>query len=334
MPNLRDEDCALKGRTVAVTGGSGFVGGHLVAALVGLCRETRVVDLHRPARTRATAGCSYRYADLANYQNAVDALDGVDLVFHLAGNANATQSVMDPIMDFRANALATCNVANASVRLGVQRVVYLSSAIVYGRPQSFPISEEHPTCPFLPYGASKLGAEALLLSMYHALGLPVVVGRSFVVYGPGEDPCQAGGEVSQFLRWHLNGRPIPVVGDPDAKTRDFIHATDVARALILLAAFGELGSVYNIGTGIELSMTALAELIGRVTGRSARLAPDTSRLDDTYRLVPSISRLQKLGFAPATPLESGIRELRVVLGKRPALPTARVLFRADQPERI
>lgn len=97
--------------------------------------------------------------------------------------------------------------------------------------------------PHPPYGASKLSGELLLRSLQQTSGLPVVIGRSFVIYGRGEDPRQAGGEVSRFLRWHLNNRPIPVVGDIDRKTRDFIHVDDLCRALIALVGRGMDGEL-------------------------------------------------------------------------------------------
>lgn len=184
-------------------------------------------------------------------------------------------------------------------------MVYLSSAIVYGIPQHTPIREDHPTEPFLPYGASKLSGELTLSSLYQTSGLPVVIGRSFVIYGPGEDPRQAGGEVSQFLRWHLNDRPIPVVGDIDCKTRDFIHVDDLCRALIALADRGVDGRIYNLGTGTGVSMRELAEAVGEATGRPARLEADDSSLEDSFALVADISRLTALGFKPQVTLLGG-----------------------------
>ncbi|MFD0852364.1 NAD-dependent epimerase/dehydratase family protein, partial [Actinomadura adrarensis] len=193
-------------------------------------------------------------ADLRDYGETLLALRGVHTVYHLAGNASGTRSVENPRFDFQVNALGTCHVGNACVELGVRRLVYMSSAIVYGVPQHFPINEQHPIRPFLPYGASKLSGELTLRSLQEAVGLPAVFGRSFVIYGPGEDPRTAGGEVSQFMRWQLNDLPIPVVGDIDRKTRDFVHVSDVCSALMTMAENGEPGEAYNIGSGTETSM--------------------------------------------------------------------------------
>jgi nucleoside-diphosphate-sugar epimerase len=192
------------------------------------------------------------------------------------------------------------------------------------------MGEDHPTQPFLPYGASKLAGELTLRSLHASAGLPVVTGRAFVVYGPGEDPRRAGGEVSQFVRWHLNGLPIPVTGDLDRKTRDFIHVHDLVRALLVLADRGVEGETYNLGSGAEVSMRELGRIVGEATGRPVRLQADTGILEDSFRLVADTGRLRGLGFAPAVPLADGVRALGAELGPAPELPSVRAVFRRDQ----
>lgn len=315
---------------VAVTGGAGFVGSHLVTALSDAGKRVTVVDLAEPAPVLAALpGVRYRYADLRDYGETLLALQGAHTVFHLAGNASGTKSVERPRFDFQVNGLGTCNVGNACAELGVRRLVSLSSAIVYGTPQIFPISEDHPTRPFLPYGASKFSGELTLRSMHDAFGLPVVIGRPFVIYGPREDPRSAGGEVSQFVRWQLNQLPIPVVGDIDRKTRDFVHVTDVCAALLVLAEAGMPGEAYNIGSGREVSMRQLAEAVGEATGRPARLEVDGTMLEDSFRLVADISKLSGIGYRPAVELADGLKSLAAELGPFPELPTATVAFRRE-----
>ncbi|MHC5905713.1 NAD-dependent epimerase/dehydratase family protein [Streptomyces sp. S6] len=317
-----------------MTGGAGFVGRHLVTALSHLGKKVVVVD-HAvlDEDVASLPGVRHSRADLRDYGETLLALQGADVVFHLAGNASGTLSVEKPRLDFHLNALATCNVGSASLELGIRRLVYLSSAIVYGTPQHTPIREEHPTGPFLPYGASKLSGELTLRSLHQTSGLPVVIGRSFVIYGPGEDPRQAGGEVSQFLRWHLNDRPIPVVGDIDRKTRDFIHVDDLCRSLIALADRGADGEIYNLGSGTEVSMRQLAEAVGEATGRPALLEVDDSSLEDSFTLVADISNLAALGFEPQVSLPVGLAALAKKLGRFPELPSARVIFRKQPSSR-
>jgi nucleoside-diphosphate-sugar epimerase len=254
-------------------------------------------------------------------------LNEAEIIFHIAGNASGTTSVERPRFDFETNALGTCNVANAAADHGARRLVYLSSAIVYGRPETAPIMEEHPTRPFLPYGASKLSGELVVRSLNATLGLSSVIGRAFVLYGPGEDPRRAGGEVSQFLRWHLNETEIPVMGDVDRKTRDFLHVADLAHALMIMADRGPAGETYNVGSGTELSMRQLAEAVANATGRPATLAADPTVLEDSFRLVADISRLRHLGFQPQISIDAGLRRLARLLGSRPELPTSTAVFR-------
>ncbi|WP_405982829.1 NAD-dependent epimerase/dehydratase family protein [Streptomyces sp. NBC_00158] len=319
---------------MAVTGGAGFVGRHLVTALSLLSQTVTVVDqAPLPPDLAALPGVSYVRADLRDYGETLLALQSADVVFHLAGNASGTESVVNPRHDFHLNALGTCNVGNACLELGARRLVYLSSAIVYGTPRRSPIREDHPTQPFLPYGASKLSGELTLRSLHATAGLPVVIGRSFVVYGPGEDPRRAGGEVSQFLRWHLNEQPIPVVGDIDRKRRDFIHVEDLCRALMALAGGGADGGTYNLGTGTAVSMRELAGAVGAATGRPALLDADTSSLADSFTLLADVTRLEGLGFTPRVTLTEGLARLAGLLGPFPELPSAKALFRREPPAR-
>jgi UDP-glucose 4-epimerase len=315
---------------VAVTGGCGFVGRHLVDALLDLGKKVLVVDLAEPAAEDLKPAAEYRAADLREYDHACAALRGAEIVFHLAGNASGTSSVRNPLLDFQSNALATSNVGNASIANNVKRLFYLSSAAVYGVPLACPVPEGHPTRPFLPYGASKRSGELALLSLHAALGLPVIIGRSTTIYGPGADPRSAADEVTQFIRWHLNGRVIPAVGNLAAKTRDFIHVDDVVAAALLLANRGADGEIYNVGTGIETSMSGLADLLGHVTGRMARLDSDETILDDSYRLVLDITKIAGIGFAPSIPLDAGLRLLAASLGTAPELPSVEIAFQGGQ----
>lgn len=317
-------------QVVAITGGAGFIGQHLAKHLCELGAKVRVIDLL--ADSVELPGVELVRADLRDFEQAVSVLSDVDTVFHLAGNASGTLSVENPRLDFELNAFVTSNIGNAALEVGVRKLVYMSSATVYGTPQGFPISELHPTRPFLPYGASKLSGELTLRCLHTARGLPTVIGRSFVVYGPGEDPRRAGGEVSQFLRWHLNGLPIPVVGDINRKTRDFIHVHDLVSALALIADRGNSGEVYNLGSGTETSMFQLGEAIGAATGSAAQLVADAEITDDSFRLVADIGRLRSLGFEPQITLAAGLRSLSAELGSKPELPSAKAVFRM-QPVR-
>jgi len=322
---LDDYDKAL------VTGGLGFIGRHLVRALLDCEKDVTVLDSGATAHDRALpAGVNLARADIRNPEQVKQAFSSADLVFHLAGNSSGTLSVLDPRFDFETNALGTFNVLEGVVAARARRLVYVSSASVYGVPRRFPMDEDHPTRPFMPYGASKLAGELAALAQFHALELPVVVGRPFCVYGPGEDLDIALVEVSRYLRWHLNDRPVAVVGDGDRKTRDFVHVSDVVAALLLLADRAPAGEVYNIGSGDETSMCELVSIIADVTGRPASIAEISDVTQDTYRLVADISKLRALGFEPRVSLVDGARALAAELSSTPELPGTATIFRAGQ----
>lgn len=317
--------------TVVVTGGLGFVGTHLVEELLRLEKDVVIVDTPGTTRNRSLpTGVKLIEADIRNAQQVTEALTGAELIFHVAANSNGSISVENPRFDFETNALGTFNVLEAAAHAGAKRVVYISSASVYGRPQYFPMDELHPTRPFVPYGSSKLTGELACLSFFHARGLSVSMVRPFCVYGPGENPHIALVEVSRYLRWHLNEQPIQIVGDVQKKTRDFVHVRDLVQGLILVADRAPAGEVFNIGSGEEVSMQTLAETIGEVTGRAPQIHDIPEITNDTYRLVASIAKIQALGYAPRVPLAEGIREVVEALGDHPELPSGSTIFTYGQ----
>jgi UDP-glucose 4-epimerase len=316
---------------ILVTGGLGFVGTHLVNMLLRLNKEGVIVDNNLTLlRTAVPQNMTLVQADIRHSSQLPDAMQGAELVFHVAGNSSGTLSVTHPRFDFETNALGTFNVVEAAFAAGVRRLVYISSASVYGRPQFFPIHEQHPTQPFIPYGTSKLTGELICLSFFQAYGFPIVIARPFCVYGPGENPKLALVEVTRYLRWHLNQQPMQIVGDMHRKTRDFIHISDLIQALLLIADKANAGEIFNVGTGEETSLRELTEVIGSVTGRMPVIHEISDLTDDTYRLVADIAKVRSLGYTPKTLLFEGIKQLAAELGENPELPGGLTLFRKGQ----
>jgi nucleoside-diphosphate-sugar epimerase len=318
---------------ILVSGGLGFVGRHLTNTLLALGKEVTIIDNGRTAMTASPPpNAALRLADIRDTDEVVKAADGAELVFHIAANANGTLSVNQPRLDFETNAIGTFMFAEALLTTNIRRFVYVSSASVYGIPRSFPMNEDHPTRPFVPYGASKLSGELACLALHHACGLPVVAGRPFCVYGPGENPDEAMVEVGRFLRWALNGLPIQIVGDIDRKTRDFVHVSDLVAGLLTIADHGSVGEVYNIGSGTETSMRQLVDVIraaSELTG-NASVKVISEIENDTYRLVADISKIKALGYHPAKTLQDGVCELATDLGSMPPLPGAPTIFSRGQ----
>ena len=316
---------------VLVTGGLGFIGTHLVNELLSLKKDVIIVDNYGTSLHRSIPhGVTFIEADVRHPQQVAEAVKGAELIFHVAANSNGSISVENPRFDFEINAVGTFNVLEGALKAGVKRVLYVSSASVYGNPQYFPMDEQHPTRPFVPYGCSKLSGELECLSFLYAKGLPVVMARPFCVYGPGENPKIALVEVSRYLRWHLNRQPIQIVGDMKNKTRDFVHVRDLVQGLLFIADKAVAGEVFNVGSGEEISMESLVDIIGQVTGQAPRVHQISEITTDTYRLVANIAKLRSLGYAPRVSLVDGVRELVHELGEHPELPSGSTIFEQGQ----
>jgi nucleoside-diphosphate-sugar epimerase len=155
-------------KTILVTGGCGFIGSHLTNALLSLGKEVLAFDnLSTGSEKNLTPGAHIVRGDIRNPEHVSQAVQDADLIFHVAANPNGTLSVNHPRQDFEINTLGTFNVLEAASNGRVKKVVYVSSASVYGIPQRFPIGEDHPTNPIVPYGASKLSGEILCKSFGH-----------------------------------------------------------------------------------------------------------------------------------------------------------------------
>ena len=290
---------------IVVTGGAGFIGSHLVRRLAECGAKTVAIDMREPAAK--IPGVDYVVADLRTPHEAREALDGASLVFHLAGTLDAPGSLREPEVDFESNVVTTLNVLRAARSASVQRFVFSSSALVYGLPSSCPVREDATPHPVFPYAESKHACERLIAAFGKAHHISYVIARTFVTYGPGE-PTTARAEVSQYIRALQSGAALHILGNPDAKTRDFVHVFDVIDALVLMAARTVTGIV-NIGTGRE---TSLRELVGMVAAALERPVPDLAWArspEDECRLVADITRLRALGYQPSIALEDGIAAL-------------------------
>ena len=316
---------------ILVTGGAGFIGSHLVDTLLALGKEEVVFDCLSTGREEnVSPQATLITGDLRYPEQVSKAMERVELVFHVGANANGTVSVNDPRLDFETNGLGTFNVLEAAVQTGVRRLVYQSSAAVYGTPQTHPMREDHPKQPFMPYGASKFTGEVLCGSFLRTYDLQVGIARPFAVYGPRESPSRALVEITRYLGWHLNGMPIQIVGDPDRKTRDFVHVSDVIEGLLIIAEKAHAGEAYNLGSGEEVTMRQLAAIIGSATGRPAEIDAITSITQDTYRHVADISKLRSLGYEPRMSIPEGVRRQAEDLGERPEMPEGATIFKKGQ----
>ena len=315
-------------RSVLVTGGAGFIGSHVVAALRAAGRPVVVLDDFSAGRRENLAEWAgdpeveIVEADVRGALGAALAGRGpFAAVIHLAAQTSVVRSVAAPIEDLDTNLRATAGLALWAAEAEIPRLVFASSAAVYGEPEALPIAEEAPTRPLSPYGAAKRAAELYLGCLGPLRGLSTVCLRLFNVYGPRQDPQSAyAGVVAAFLSRALAGAPLTVFGD-GRQTRDLIYVGDVARALALATGvssdrFDGAGSrgqvVCNVGSGAEVSIAELASLACSAAvacgARPGAVVHAEGRAGEIARSVAVTSRAQELlEFVPEVELAEGLR---------------------------
>jgi len=298
----------LAGRRVLVTGGAGFVGGHLARALVP---ETEVVvydHLSTGSRDAVPDDADLVVGDVRDGDDLAAAMTGVDVVFHQAAQVSVEDSVIAPLATDRTNVAGTVAVLEAARRHDA-RVVLASSAAIYGQPETVPIDEDHPTDPTNPYGVSKLAADHYARVYAEQYGLPTVPLRYFNVYGPGQTGSDYAGVVTTFLEQARAGDPITVEGDGE-QTRDFVHVDDVVRANCLAATTDAVGEAVNVGTGTSVTIRELAERVREATGSDAPIQHVPGRSNDVEASRADLTAArERLGFQPRVDLATGLASL-------------------------
>ncbi len=300
---------AFDGQPILVTGGAGFVGGRLAHRLVELGAQVTVLDdLFTGQVETVPAAARFVRGSVTDTALVADLVAEASLVFHLAAR-NIIASTKNPRDDFETNIGGTLNVLMAARETRPDRVVYTSSASVYGNPRSIPINEDDGLVLLSPYAVSKLGGENYCSAFYESYGLPVAVVRYSNVYGPGQRPdnpyC---GVVSKFFAAAAAGEPLSIHGD-GMQTRDFTYIDDAVDATLLAAIHPRAdGEVFNIGTGIETSVLELAQMVGTAVGRSAEvLTVDRRDVDNIRRRVVNIEKIRRmLRWSPQVTLEAGL----------------------------
>jgi UDP-glucose 4-epimerase len=284
-----------------VTGGAGFIGSNLVDRLVARGDEVLVVDdLSSGRREHVNPAASFVEGDIRHGLE----LDGADVVFHLAAQADVQTSLERPEHDASVNVVGTVAVLEAAREAGARVVFTSTGGAIYGECDG-PASEDSELRPVSPYGIAKLCAEQYLRGWNRIHGSGHVVTRLANVYGPRQASTLEGGVVSIFLERMAHGTPTTIFGD-GLQTRDFVFVGDVVDAL--LAAAGSGGGVFNIGTGRETSVAALHEACRAAAGSEAEARFEPPRLGDALRSVLDVSRAEReLAWRAATPLEDGLR---------------------------
>ena len=288
-----------------VTGGAGFIGSHTVDRLIELGHRVVVLD---DFRTGKRANLARWLAPKHAFSGAEPALElvtcdisngifsalapitrehgPVERIVHLAAQVSVVHSVANPLTDMAVNYGGTLHVLEYARAHGVKKVVFASSAAVYGDVETMPVGEDTPTRPLSPYGIDKLASE-LALDYYAAVhGVPTTALRFFNVYGPRQDPGSPySGVISIFSDRARAGKPLTIFGD-GGQTRDFVYVGDVVRAITNALADGNSRLVANVGTGGEITVKELAQTIVRLCGNTSTIEHATASDDRTIRLYP------------------------------------------------
>jgi len=310
-----------------VTGACGFIGSHLVEALVRAGAETKALTFYDARGHRGwmddiapdlKPAVQVVEGDIRDTEQMRRFVRGADVVFHLAALIGIPYSYEAPRSYIETNVTGTLNMLEAARDQAVGRILVTSTSEVYGTALHVPIDEAHPLQAQSPYAASKIAAEKLAESYYCSFDLPVTIIRPFNTFGPRQS---ARAVIPTILMQLIHGRDILHLGDPST-TRDFNYVEDTVKGMMLLARCQQaVGAVVNIGTGCEVSIGQVAEKAQRVTGQTAEIVTDTERIrpaaSEVRRLCAGNARLQEwVNWVPPERVEEGMAETAQWLKQR------------------
>jgi UDP-glucose 4-epimerase len=295
-----------------VTGGAGFIGSHLVEALVaGGCRVTVLDDLssgHASNLEPVAGRITFLRGSICERGMVEKAAAGCEVVFHLAAVVSVPKTVDDPLGSAAVNEAGSLNVLEAARGAQVRRLVFASSSAVYGDDPTLPKREDLPLKPLTPYAVQKLAVEYYLRVYQLLYGLETVGLRFFNVFGPRQDPSSPySGVISIFMNKALAGEAPVIYGD-GGQSRDFVFVEDVVQALISAAKSASApGKVFNVGTGKPMTISGLWEVIAALSGSGDKPVRQPPRPGDIPHSLSAIDfAAADLGFVPRVSLERGL----------------------------
>lgn len=299
-----------------VLGGNGFIGSHLVHALLAQGYHVRVFD--RPNTTSlgqvSPEQVQYYYGDITSEADLSEAMQGCDTCFHLVSTVLPKNSNTDPVYDIESNLIGSVRMLNYAVKYGVKKIVFVSSGgTVYGVPQTVPISESHPQNPLCSYGIVKLAIEKYL-ELYHQLhGLDYRVLRLSNPFGEMQRVNSSQGAVAVFLSRAMQKKTVEIWGNGDV-VRDYIHISDVVRAMLASLEYNGEEKVFNIAAGQGYSLNELLDVIEEVVGHPVERRYTEARSFDVPVSVLDISKAtRELGWKPELTFIEGLQRMKYAL---------------------
>ena len=293
-----------------VLGGAGFIGSHLVDALLAHGHRVRVYDrlnIDKRNLAQVLPNIEFLGGDFLDESCTIKALDEIDVVYHLISTTIPGSSNNNPIYDIESNLVGTVKWLTVARNSGVKQIVFTSSGgAIYGAPTIAPIPEAHPTNPICSYGITKLAIEKYLHLFYHLYGLDYTVLRIANLYGERQNPHSGLGAITNFL-WHaIKHKPITIWGDGSV-ARDYVYISDLVSALLRVIEDEAPSRIYNIGRGIPVTLNEIVDRIGYVTGLELEVNYTPGRKFDVPVNCLDVSLARKeLDWSPKVRLEEGI----------------------------
>jgi len=294
---------------ILVTGGAGFIGSNVAAKCLKQGHQVRILDNLSSGNRRnleALPDAEFIQGDIRDMYKIRQASDGVDTIFHLAASVGNKRSIDYPIEDSEVNVIGTLRILEAAKAAKVRKLVFSSSAGIFGELKTLPIKEDHPVEPDSPYGASKLAAEKLCLSYSKLYPLECVCFRYFNVFGINQRYDAYGNVIPIFVDRALTNHVITIYGDGE-QTRDFINVEDVAQANYDAAMSIGTRGAFNLGSAARISINKLAFLVKELSGSKVEIIHAPPRPGDVRHSLADISAAQRaFGFSPTVDFEQGL----------------------------
>lgn len=297
---------------IIITGGAGFIGSHIVDQYIKLGHEVYVIDsLSTGKKENINPQAKFHQADIRDKEKINDIFKKVkpDLLNHHAAQLDVRKSVADPIFDAEINIIGLLNLLEAGKKNNLKKVIFASSGgVIYGEAAVIPTPEDyHPLQPLSPYGIAKLTSEYYLYYYYKAYGIPFIALRYGNVYGPRQDPFGEAGVVAIFARELLKGEQ-PIINGDGKQTRDYVFVEDVVQANVLSLSSSFVGSL-NIGTGRQIDVNSIFNLLVRLTGREASEKHGPAKIGEQRRSALNIQKAKKiLKWMPKFNLQQGMEK--------------------------
>ena len=293
---------------IFVTGGAGFIGSHIVDALIDKGDEVTVFDnLSKGRRESVNKKASFIEGDLKDFDKLVHYLEGHDAVIHLAAETGVGDSIDNPKGVLDKNIGYTINIFEATRQNNIKKIIFSSSSAIYGETSEEGVKEDAIKSPLQPYGASKLAGESILSAYYHSFGINSVSLRYFNVYGPGDDISLTTRAVPNWIKSVLSGKPLTLYWR-GRQIKDYIFIKDVVNAHLAALEKCVGAQAYNVGSGEAKSMMEILETVINVSGEHSEIAYMGERKGDIQILVADINKIRSnLNWTPQYTLSEGMK---------------------------